>query len=350
MDKLSRDELYELATFLELDDILVLCSDSRINRLLCANKQIWLYKINQHFPPIPLEIMERYKGNSWKRYYMDLEKYIGMDPALILINGVKLNRLDLVMIGVNLGADTNNYFGEYFKPLPQASASGYLEIVEYLVEHGVHDGTNDLQLSLQWASGSGQLEVVKYLSQILTNQGNDITNWGTEAIKNAIRARNLSIVEYLLENGADPQDSIIVASKYGEYEIVKYLIDRNLYARNDLNIALHWASRGDLPTVKYLVEHGANPRHDNDKALLSSISGGNLEVVKYLVEHGARVNTRRNTPIYMASKLGDLPIVKYLVENGADISVDNYNIIREAKHFEHWEVVKYLEKLRQNGK
>ncbi len=227
--------------------------------------------------------MERYKGESWKKYYMYLVKYIGQGPGVIIMSGVNLNRLDLVIIGVGLGGDINNPTN-YFYPLRYASSQGDLDIVEYLI----NQGADDVEMSLQWASGSGQLDVVKYLSQVLTNQGNDITNWGTEAIKNATRVGHLGIVEYLAENGADPGNSIIDASKYGQYEIVKYLIDNKFYVKNDLHTSLKFASEtGNLDLVKYLVEHGASVKYNDYSPLMSAIVSGNLELVKYLVERGS---------------------------------------------------------------
>ena len=79
MEKLNHNELFKLALALELPELLSLCSSSsRINKLLCKKKDIWLYKLNNEFP----EYMKRL--NEWdkekvlenpKALYLDIVKY-----------------------------------------------------------------------------------------------------------------------------------------------------------------------------------------------------------------------------------------------------------------------------------
>ncbi len=51
MEKLEKDQLFLLATELDLPELLSFCSSSkRINDLICKRNDIWLYKLNKEFP------------------------------------------------------------------------------------------------------------------------------------------------------------------------------------------------------------------------------------------------------------------------------------------------------------
>lgn len=65
METLSKDVLFNIATMLDLDDLLRLCSsNSRINKLICQDKYIWLFKLNNEFP-------------DWNNYFdADPKKYL----------------------------------------------------------------------------------------------------------------------------------------------------------------------------------------------------------------------------------------------------------------------------------
>ena len=51
MNLLTKDVLFNIATFLPLNDLLSFCSSSdRINRLVCKDKNIWNFKLMKEFP------------------------------------------------------------------------------------------------------------------------------------------------------------------------------------------------------------------------------------------------------------------------------------------------------------
>jgi hypothetical protein len=60
MDSLSKDVLFNIATMLDLDNLLSFCSSSdRINNLVCKDKNIWNYKLMKEFPDYKSHINQR---------------------------------------------------------------------------------------------------------------------------------------------------------------------------------------------------------------------------------------------------------------------------------------------------
>lgn len=91
--------------------------------------------------------------------------------------------------------------------------------------------------------------------------------------------------------------------------------------------------------VKLLLEHGANPNHQNQSgisALMLASEQGFFECVRNLCEGGANVelapsgktalsmNLSGQTPLFCAAKEGHLEIVKYLLDRGANPNATNH--------------------------
>lgn len=91
--------------------------------------------------------------------------------------------------------------------------------------------------------------------------------------------------------------------------------------------------------VKLLLEHGANPNHQNQSgisALMLASEQGFFECVKNLCQGGANVelapsgktalsmNLSGQTPLFCAAKEGHLEIVKYLLDRGANPNATNH--------------------------
>ena len=97
--------------------------------------------------------------------------------------------------------------------------------------------------------------------------------------------------------------------------------------------------KGQIDQVKYLVKQGADIHANNNEALRLASKYGKYDVVKYLVENGAANNDKA---LRLASKYGHIHIVKYLVEQGAvDIHARD-KALRLAGEYGHIHIVKYL--------
>lgn len=95
-------------------------------------------------------------------------------------------------------------------------------------------------------------------------------------------------------------ESLIYAAKYGDVNVVKFLVEK---CNADVNM---------------LDENHTTPLH------IAAIEG-NYEVVKYLAEHGADLNTRDiegYTPLMNATIEGNFEIVRLLILKGATFERD----------------------------
>jgi hypothetical protein len=86
------------------------------------------------------------------------------------------------------------------------------------------------------------------------------------------------------------------------------------------------AEKGEINTVKELLEKGADPEEKDsfgDTALMHAAEKGHPEIVKLLLDKGANVNARSNfgdTPLISAARSGNSATVTILLERGAQIN------------------------------
>jgi ankyrin repeat protein len=124
-------------------------------------------------------------------------------------------------------------------------------------------------------------------ARLLIQHGADVnayTECGGTALLEAcfmtFKAKHMKMIQFLLENGANPNIC---------------------YSSSSLGSPLHRVcQKGSLEAVKLLVEYGAdlnyketrNDRHGyyKDSALLAAAKENHLDIVKYLIEHGADVH------------------------------------------------------------
>jgi ankyrin repeat protein len=81
----------------------------------------------------------------------------------------------------------------------------------------------------------------------------------------------------------------------------------------------------DIPNIPD-VEHAQKPPVDRTKILLRAASRGQLETVRSLVQSGTNVDSRSkygNTPLMRAAYKGHVRVAEFLLDNGADINAQN---------------------------
>lgn len=110
------------------------------------------------------------------------------------------------------------------------------------------------------------------------------------------------LIGYLLARGADCD--LGIATKIGDLDRVRELLDRNPELVNRVPAYSYYtglplrnaAAAGHIEVVKLLLERGANPNEPepgiapHGGALHSAIGGKHFEIVKLLLEHGANPN------------------------------------------------------------
>lgn len=119
-----------------------------------------------------------------------------------------------------------------------------------------------------------------------------------------------------------------VASKYGKYEIVRYLIEMGL----DVNIkggiseaeAIYDAAgEGWYDIVEYLIECGAklNIEEPDQNPLFSAIYGSHVDIVKLLIDKGIDISIK-----YSGENMKNMDAYNFAIERG---ELEIANLIKE---------------------
>ena len=201
------------------------------------------------------------------------------------------------------------------RPLYHAAFYGFLELVEQLVlkypqyasARGGLCGT-----ALHSASFKGRLQVVRYLLQ----HGVDVN---------------------IRDSGEDTP--FLLASWRGHSDVAKCLLEHgaDVELRDQLdNTPLNLAARyGQFDAVRFLLEHNADfnpPDRNGWTPLHNSIMGRGLnadrpKIARLLLKYGANPNARAHdlrTPLHLASMRTDsLDILRILLEHGADLYAED---------------------------
>lgn len=164
---------------------------------------------------------------------------------------------------------------------------------------------------LHYVCSRGDLNMVKFL----VSQGgfdiNETTRDGGTLLHRASRSGNFHIVQYLLENGAQPnmkncigQFPVHVACEFGHPEILKLFLDH------------------DACDISVKDEKGWTVFH-------YACYGAKFDIIKLLIEkYKEGVNDQDNwgwTPLHIALLLGYFEGAKYLIDQGADKNIAAHN-------------------------
>jgi ankyrin repeat protein len=264
---------------------------------------------------------------------------------------------------------------------------------------------------LVFAARQGDIESAK----VLLEQGADVnqqTEGGWTPLLTAVQNRYYKLAALLLEQGADPRiqnkggwsphyiatdNRNIEGGDYptrkpdmDHFEIIKLLIDHGA----DVNARMHastetrtifthqWlyeegatpflraAQSSDVPLMKLLLEHGADPKlHTDDGTTPLMVAAGigwvegvtyewsrdaNLETVKMLLDLGVDVNAHNSegrTALMGAAHKGRNEIVQLLVDRGADLDAHDIGS-RDTIHKlsgVHWRAIDYADGLVRVG-
>ncbi|KAF3827760.1 hypothetical protein GH733_000995 [Mirounga leonina] len=210
------------------------------------------------------------------------------------------------------GANINEKTKEFLTPLHVASEKAHNDVVEVVVKHeakvdflfeGIPLGNSEADRQLLEAAKAGDVETVKKLCTVQSVNCRDIEGRQSTPLHFAAGYNRVSVVEYLLQHGAD-----VHAKDKGQFK--KFI---NYMQLSKLNIS--------LCCIAYVVFHfrGLVPLHN-------ACSYGHYEVAELLVKHGAVVNVAdlwKFTPLHEAAAKGKYEICKLLLQHGADPTKKN---------------------------
>ncbi|CAI8756655.1 MULTISPECIES: ankyrin repeat domain-containing protein [Bacillus] len=109
-----------------------------------------------------------------------------------------------------------------------------------------------------------------------------------------------------------------VAARAGKLEMIKFLVDSGM----DINInegvpksvpIAHAASEGEISIVEYLFDNGAvlDVSDPNRNPLFSAIYGRHFDIVKYLVQNGIDITVK-----YTGDTMKDMWAYEFTIERG----------------------------------
>lgn len=252
-----------------------------------------------------------------------------LDP-ICLHTAVHSGRSHTVEMLTDMGIDVNCVGPDGFTPLLVAAATGRVEMVNRLLEHGADiqfRSTNRKQSALDMAVASGQLGSVTALL--------DSPSYGK-----AFRA--------------DHGYAWTAASKDSSAggKIYKYIFERTDCQKDHGAAILHWAIINDNELLLHLlINNGVDlktPNLDGWGALHAATMAGKLDMMKLILSKGVGVNYqghKSRTALHQAIAADQAAAYTFLMQNGADNSIldeDSQGCIRLALDYSATEVLAVL--------
>jgi ankyrin repeat protein len=250
----------------------------------------------------------------------------GMTP---LLYAARDGRVDEARLLLDNGADVELSEANEITPLLMALLNNQLAVANLLLDYGADVNVDDFY------GRSPLFAAVDYRNlDMNSDREDDPQDNGVD------RDPILPTIQRLLEAGAN------VNARTKEWPPEK----KWLYALNDVSWVdmtgqtpfIRASAAGDLPVMKLLLEHGADPHlttFEGTTALMAA-AGVNwtvaqtytvsddavLEAVKMNIELGADVNASNSmglTPLLGAANRGANPVIRYLVAQGAQLDVQD---------------------------
>jgi ankyrin repeat protein len=235
-----------------------------------------------------------------------------------LVYAVRANDLDSVKVLLAAGADINQVTGYGWSPLLVATQNRYYKLGSYLLEHGadVNLANKGLWTPLYLATDNRNIESGDYpvrkpdmdhldYIKLLLDKGASVN----ARIKDSTETRTVFTNQWLDENGAT---AFLRASQSGDVPLMKLLLAHGADPKIDTvlhvtalqvaagigwveGITYEWSPAQTLEAVKMLLDLGLDPNAQADTgrvALHGAAHKGATAVVQVLVDHGAKLNIR----------------------------------------------------------
>ena len=259
----------EILLRLESDkELLEFCSLSKYNLSLCDES---FYR-NRLFRKYPETVKDKPQDMKWKQYYLKMVFYIG-----------KLSE------EYNFNFNTGNpekYYRILKNPLIydqmyETSKNNYIDLLNrFLTDPSqIYIWINILSFGIAGAAEGGHKSLVTYFLACTDLAPQHRPDFLEQAIGGASFENKREIIEYLLKEGADPNDGLYGAAKSNNKEMVKYLISKGA---DNWNNGLYGSAEGkNNELAKYFISLGAN---NWEEALGFAERTNNEEMIQYFTE------------------------------------------------------------------
>jgi ankyrin repeat protein len=224
-----------------------------------------------------------------------------------------------------------------------AIRSGNLQKIKNAVNGGYKFPLNTVALKV--AVSNGQIEIIKYLVE--KTEFNFKTS-GQYYLWDAIVMRQLEVLKYFIDNGADPQrkkhNLLSSATKKYQTKIFEYLISVGYNPTKVQNNAAFINSIYDenMQLLQTLVNMGCDFRSDNDSGLLMSARCKSLDFAKYLISLGCDPRCQDDEILINCLNSNKLDFLKYFIGLGCDPRCRNDQILIRAINYPCYQITMYL--------
>jgi len=160
----------------------------------------------------------------------------------------------------------------------------------------------------------------------MLDEGMDInfSNHTVSALKIAMSTRDLSLISFLLENGADPSsyENLSYAVSENNAEILKLVLSyaKDPFVEDDLQETILFNACAHYPQmVRTLLDHGFDVNHKNklnETPLMIASSFDQVEAFSFLIENGASIKTKdahKNTAFTIAYKSDSQRVLRQFI-------------------------------------
>ncbi len=238
--------------------------------------------------------------------------------------------------------EAKNSFGS--SPLHDATWSGQLAIIDYLLKQGADLKTKDIydQTLMHAAAWNGHLKLVKYFFEKgLSLEEKD--QKGKTPLLSAAQNNHFKVVKFLISKGADSaaQDNegdniFLIAAKNGYLNIIDYFarekrIDLSTIKDGDGNTLLHLAVENDhIKLVKYLFYFGKfnleEKNNDGNTPLDIAVEIEENNLVETLLQLGARIDPVKhegNVRVHLIHQDKPEELGQYILKENERLSAAN---------------------------
>jgi len=282
-----------------------------------------------------LESVKQLIGNE----YSFNDKYYNFS---LLRNAVLKDRLDILQLLIEKGAEINKLDASGIAPLHLACYMGNVEIVEFLLHKGANPNlhTNDNKdcfLSLLKLPDEKAAKITEIIIKSGFNVNKLRSDTGYIPIMDAVLEKKNKLKGVLLKytdlvkNDELKLPLAIFATFHDDVELLQSCLERgetvNVRSKKGIPILHFAAGLKARRTLKLIIKKGAdlNIMDKRGNAVLhQDMVTNNIEIVDLLIKAGASINTQNKygaTPLIEAVKNGKIDVVEILLKNNADINI-----------------------------